>query len=192
METHDEAGRRLYAYSSLQRGLHWFMAAIILVALGFGVWSSFLVVGTPFRRELLDVHKSLGMTALALVILRVACRLTLGEPPYREPLDRLSRIGAHGAHGALYLMMLYMPLSGYLFSAAGGYSLPWFGLFSWPRLLPLDKAASIFGQTLHHWGAWAIGALLILHGMAVVWHALVKKDEVLSRMLPHIGWRPAE
>lgn len=177
-----EASR--YSYRRVQRGLHWLMAAVILAAFALGVWSAYLVVGSPFRRALLDIHKSLGMTALVLLGLRVVCRLALGEPPYREPLDRLSRIGAHLAHGALYLMMLYMPLSGYLFSAAGGYSLPWFGLFSWPRLLPRDKTAAALGQTLHHWGAWIIGALLVLHGMAVVWHVFVKKDEVLSRMAP--------
>lgn len=177
-----DAGR--YSYTGLQRGLHWLMAAIILAAFALGVWSAYLVVGTPLRRALLDIHKSLGMTALVLLALRVACRLALGEPPYRKLLDTLSRIGAHMAHGALYLMMLYMPLSGYLFSASGGYSLPWFGLFSWPRLLPRDKMTADFGETLHHWGAWIIGGLLVLHGLAVVWHVFVKKDEVLSRMAP--------
>ena len=173
-----------YQYSRIQRSLHWLMAAIILIAIGLGIWSSYLVVGTPFRRALLDVHKSLGMTALALLLLRIAVRLFLGEPLYRRPLDALTRVGAHLAHGALYLMMLFMPLTGYLFSAAGGYSLPWFGLFSWPRILPHDEPDALLGQSLHHIGAWAICALLIAHGLAVIWHAAVKKDEVLSRMLP--------
>ncbi|MGA2895899.1 MAG: cytochrome b [Xanthobacteraceae bacterium] len=176
------AGR--YNYTGVQRGLHWLMAAIIVVAFGLGVWSAYLAPGTPVRVALLDVHKSLGMTALVLLALRVGCRLALGEPPYRKPLDRLSRIGAHMAHGLLYLLMLFMPLSGYVYSASGGHSLPWFGLFSWPQLVPRDKAAEALGQTLHHWGAWVIGALLLVHGLAVVWHVFVKKDEVLSRMAP--------
>jgi cytochrome b561 len=173
-----------YHYSRIQRSLHWLMAAIILIAIGLGIWSSYLVVGTPFRRALLDIHKSLGMTALALLLLRIAVRLFLGEPLYRRPLDVLTRVGAHLAHGALYLMMLFMPLTGYLFSAAGGYSLPWFGLFTWPRVLPHDEPDALLGQSLHHIGAWVICALLIAHGLAVIWHAAVKKDEVLSRMLP--------
>jgi cytochrome b561 len=181
-----------YTYSPLQRTLHWLMAAIIFAALALGIWSSFLPVGTPFRVALLDVHKSLGMTALALLLVRITCRLVLGQPPYRQRLVLLSRIGAHLVHGALYLVMLGMPLSGYLFSAAGGHSLPWFGLFSWPRLVPLDETAATAGQTLHHWGAWLIGTLLILHVLAVGWHVFVKKDEVLSRMLPSAKAAAAE
>src|ERR1700722_20528589 len=94
-----------YHYSRIQRSLHWLMAAIILIAIGLGIWSSYLVVGTPFRRALLDVHKSLGMTALALLLLRIAVRLFLGEPLYRRPLDALTRVGAHPSHGALFLLV---------------------------------------------------------------------------------------
>jgi cytochrome b561 len=78
--------------------------------------------------------------------------------------------------------MLVMPVTGYIFSGAGGYSLPWFGLFAWPRVLPLDKSLAHLGQGLHYWSAWAIGAVLAAHIAAVGWHQWVKRDEVLSRM----------
>ena len=81
-------------------------------------------------------------------------------------------------------LMLFMPLTGYWNSAAGGYSLPFFWLFQWPRLLPVDKASSRLGEELHVWGAWAIYAVVGLHLAAVLWHQWVKRDGVLSRMLP--------
>ncbi|GLS19996.1 cytochrome b [Labrys miyagiensis] len=173
-----------YHYDRQQRLFHWLMAAIIFTAIGLGVWAAFLEPGTSPRREILDIHKSLGMTALVLVVLRLVYRLLAGEPLYRNAPPALTHLAARLAHLALYGLMFFMPLTGYLFSASGNYSLPWFGLFSWPRLLPLDKARALLGESLHYWGAWAIGAVLTLHVLAVAWHVLVRKDEVLERMLP--------
>ena len=86
----------------------------------------FRVPGTPVRRMLLEWHKSLGMTALVLIVFRIAYRLATKTPPYAERLGRLTHLGATGAHAALYGLMLFMPLTGYWFSAEGGYSLPFF------------------------------------------------------------------
>jgi cytochrome b561 len=79
-------------------------------------------------------------------------------------------------------MMIYMPITGYLFSAAGGYSLPWFGLFQWPRLLPKNADTANWGELLHDRGAWIVGGVVALHLVAVVWHQWIKRDEVLARM----------
>ncbi len=173
-----------YRYDRLQRALHWGMAAIILVAVAIGFYCSLLTPGTPTRKALLEIHKSLGTTAFWLVLIRIGYRLIAGAPAYRRPLDRLTHVGAASAHGALYLLMIAMPVTGYLFSAAGGYSLPWFGLFQWPRLTPSDADLAHWGQWLHGWGAYFIYAVLAAHIAAVAWHQLVKKDEVLARMLP--------
>ncbi len=172
-------------YDVVQRTLHWTMAVIILLAIAIGVYCEyFLVPGTPLRRFLLDIHKSLGMTALLLVIIRLAYRFIKGAPAYREHLSKLVHAAAEAAHWALYAIMLYMPITGYINSGAGGNTLPWFGLFQWPRLVPLDKPLAHWGSYLHGWGAYAIYALLTLHIGAVIWHQFVRRDSVLSRMLP--------
>jgi cytochrome b561 len=160
------------------------MAAIIFSAIGIGAYVSYIPPGTGPRPALLDFHKSLGMTALILVAVRSVYRLIRGEPSYQEPPAFLPHIAAKLAHFGLYALMLFMPVTGYLFSGAGGYSLPWFGLFSWPRLVAHDMAVAAFGQQLHHIGAWVIGGLLLAHILAVIWHRWIKKDEVLARMLP--------
>jgi cytochrome b561 len=123
------------------RWLHWTMAALIFVAIGLGVASAYLPVGQQPRKGLLEIHKSLGFTILAL-----------------------------------------MPITGYLFSAAGGYSLPWFGLLQWPRLLPHDSSIANWGEVLHDRDAWVIAGVLLLHLAAVGWHRWIKRDDVLSRM----------
>ncbi|MGY2047746.1 cytochrome b [Methylobacterium sp. JK268] len=171
-------------YHPAQRGFHWGMAALIGIALALGIAAAYLPPGTSPRREILDIHKSIGLTVLVLLPLRLVSRWILGEPSYRAPPSRLAHAAARAAHLALYGLMLLMPLSGYVDSGAGGYSLPWFGLFSWPRLVPLDKALSHTGAAVHEWGAWAIGGLLALHVAAVVWHAAIRRDEVLGRMWP--------
>jgi cytochrome b561 len=171
-------------YDAIQRALHWTMAVVIIVAVLIGLYCSFQVPGTPVRRFLLEIHKSLGMTALVLLVVRVVYRLVKGAPAYAEPLGRLVHLGASAGHLGLYAIMLFMPVTGYIYSAAGGNSLPWFWLFQWPRIVSLDKPLAHLGAVLHGWGAYAIYALLALHIAAVVWHQWVKKDGVLARMLP--------
>jgi cytochrome b561 len=173
-----------FQYDGAQRAFHWVMAVIILVAIAIGIYTAYLPPGTSPRRELLDLHKSLGMTAMVMIVLRIAYRLYRGEPRYREPPRRAAHLAAAGAHWLLYALMIYMPVTGYLNSGAGGYSLPWFGLFTWPRLIAIDKPVSALFELLHERGAWVIGALVLLHVAAVAWHRWVKRDEVLSRMAP--------
>jgi cytochrome b561 len=171
-----------FRFGRVLRWLHWTTAALILIAIGLGVVSAFLPVGQQPRKGLLEIHKSLGFTILALVIVRLAWRLWTGEPPYRQPLDRLTHLASRAGHAGLYAMMIFMPVTGYMFSAAGGYSLPWFGLFQWPRLLPHDMALADRGELLHDRAAWVIVGIVLLHLAAVGWHRWIRRDEVLSRM----------
>jgi cytochrome b561 len=174
--------KRKFIFGPVQRWLHWTMAVLIFLALGLGVVSAYLPVGQEPRKSLLDLHKSLGLTIAVLLIVRLAWRIIAGEPPYRQPLDRVTHLASRAGHAALYALMIFMPATGYLFSAAGGYSLPWFGLFQWPRLLPHDTTMASWGETLHDRAAWIIAAVLVMHLAAVAWHHWVKRDEVLSRM----------
>ncbi len=175
---------RLPHYDRAQRLFHWSMAAIILAAMLIGLYCAYQPPGQATRRFLLEWHKSLGMTALVLAVLRIAYRLAVAAPPYAERMGRLNHAAAWSAHLGLYVLMLAMPLTGYWNSAAGGYSLPFFWLLQWPRVLPLDKASSRIGEELHLWGAWVLYAVVGLHIAAVVWHQLIRRDGVLSRMLP--------
>ena len=172
-------------YDAVQRALHWAMAAIILVAIAIGFYcSTYLQPGTPLRMELLDIHKSLGMTALVLVAIRILYRLAIGAPDYARPLGKLTHYAASAAHLLLYGLMIWMPISGYIYSASGGHSVPWFGIFSWPIVVPQDQPLSVWGKFFHVWGADVIYVVLSLHVLAVIWHQFFKKDKVLARMLP--------
>jgi cytochrome b561 len=171
-----------FRYNAAQRALHWAMALIILVAIALGAWAATLPSGVPPRSELLYVHKSLGMLALVLLVVRVAVRALRGAPGWRVPLPPAIRAAAHAGHGLLYALMLAMPVSGYVLSAAGGHPIPFFGLFSWPILVDKYKPLSEAAGGAHYWLAWAMGAIVAVHIAAALWHHIVRKDETLLRM----------
>ncbi len=175
------------AYHPFFRTIHWLMAVLIFGALALGVWATQLPKG-DMRSEVLFVHKSFGVTVLALIVVRVVARLALGAPPYVTPLTPLTRIVAHSVHGLLYLLMIALPVSGYVMSSAGGHPPSFFGLFTLPNLVGADKSLDDSARQAHYVFAWAIGALIALHIAAVVWHVM-KRDTVLTRMWPR--YRPS-
>src|SRR6202041_4032491 len=73
------------------RTIHWLMAALIFVTLPLGVWASLLPSGGSARIEILFFHKSIGVTVLGLIALRIVWRLIVGAPPYAEPLRKLHK-----------------------------------------------------------------------------------------------------
>ena len=170
-------------YHPLLRTLHWLMALCIFGALGLGVWASELPRGAT-RSDVLFVHKSFGVAVLFLIVVRIVARLVLGSPAYAIALGRLTHAAAHTAHLLLYALMIAMPVSGYLTSAAGGHEVSFFGLFALPNLVGQNKALDEGASQAHYVFAFAIGVVLAVHLLAVVWHARIKRDSVLTRMWP--------
>ncbi|MGO9744447.1 MAG: cytochrome b [Roseiarcus sp.] len=179
---------RAGSYSAALRSLHWAIAALILLAIAIGVVAIYLPRG-ELRGELLVFHKSLGVTALALAIARILVRLVECAPAYVPPLGALNRAAAHIVHFALYVLMIAMPVSGYVHSMAGKHDFSWFGLIPVPNFIAPDKAVEAAAGRAHYVLALVIGALLVGHVGAAIWHARIKRDLVLTRMWP--GWRPA-
>ncbi|RBP04548.1 cytochrome b561 [Roseiarcus fermentans] len=175
-------------YNPAFRTLHWLMALLILIGLGLGVWASQLPKG-DLRSEILFVHKSFGVAVLALVVIRILARLVLGLPAYPAPLGRLTEIAAGGAHAALYVLMIALPISGWVMSGFAGREVSFFGLYTLPQLVSENKELAGRAALAHEVLAWAIGVVIAVHLLAVVWHVVVKRDAVLTRMWPR--WTPA-
>jgi cytochrome b561 len=181
--------REVAAYDPGLRTIHWLMAALIFVALPLGVWASRLPSGGGTRIEILFFHKSIGVTVLGLVALRIVWRLVVGAPAYVEPLGKLTQVASRAGHLALYALMIAMPVSGYLGSTAGGRPVSWFGLFELPKLVAKDRVLAVAASWAHLVFAWMLALVLAAHLGAVVWHAMIKRDSVLTRMWP--SFRPA-
>ncbi len=178
------ASRSVNSYDGAQRAFHWIIAALILLAIPLGVVATLLSAGASSRSELLFVHKSLGMTVLVLAAFRVVYRVIAGAPPYAQALGLLTRAASHTTHFALYILMIAMPVTGYINSVAGGHEAPWFGLFNWPVVVPQDRALAHWGARAHYWLAWTIGAFFLLHFAGVVWHVWIRRDQIFARMWP--------
>lgn len=174
-------------YDPLLRWIHWATAIIFITAMLIGFYCGLQQPGTSPRRELLEVHKSLGVTLFVLAILRVMVRVSTAAPPESSSLSRPVRLAARLNHWALYFVLLAMPVTGYMFSSAGGYSLRYFWTFSWPRLFAGNRWIEHAGEVSHGTLAYLVYAAVALHIGATFWHVLVKKDATLSRMWPASG-----
>lgn len=172
------------AYDPLLRFIHWTTAILFIAAMLIGLYCGLQPAGTSPRRELLEIHKSLGITVLFLAMLRVMVRVATTAPPEPATFGPLVRLASRLNHWALYLILFVMPVTGYMFSSAGGYSLRYFGTFSWPRLFGVDKTISHLGEITHDTLAYLVYAAVGMHILATLWHVLVMKDETLARMWP--------
>ncbi|MGJ5009016.1 cytochrome b [Bradyrhizobium sp. SZCCHNS3002] len=172
------------AYDPLLRWIHWTTALLFIAAMLIGLYCGLQPAGTSPRRELLEIHKSLGITLFLLAIARLIVRARTSAPPAPAAFGPVVRALSQLNHWALYAVLLVMPVTGYMFSSAGGYSLRYFGTFSWPRLFAGDKAIAHAGEVTHDTLAYLVYLVVGLHIAATLWHAFVKKDETLARMWP--------
>lgn len=168
--------------------LHWTIAVLILSIGAVG-----LVMGelprSPKWFWVYTLHKSLGLTVLALVLVRIAWRLYAGAPPPVEGTPRWQARLASLTHGAIYVLILAMPLSGWLYDSASGLRpFRWFGLAEVPKLSPPHEALADAMHETHELLFWVLIALVIGHAGAALYHHFVRRDATLARMLPR-RWR---
>lgn len=168
-------------YTPVAKGLHWLMAVMIMGLLALGIYMHDLPL-SPQKLELYSWHKWFGVTAFLLVWLRLAWRVTHRPPALPESMAPLMRLAAHAGHAALYVLMIAIPLSGWLMSSAKGFQTVWFGVLPIPDLVGRDKPLGDLLQQVHQ----ALNLLLMLtlagHVAAALWHHFVLKDDTLRRM----------
>ncbi len=183
-------------YASVAIALHWLIAVAILTNLWLG-WCMGHAEGMDQFR-LFQLHKSVGITVLLLAIVRIAWRLSHRPPPYPAGMTPFERRAAGGLHALFYLLMLALPLSGWVIVSASAYNLPTllFGAVPWPHIAPVHDLPAASRQlvedrtrTAHMWLAWLFLALIALHVAAALKHHFHDRDDVLARMLPRLRRR---
>ena len=164
-----------------QRLLHWLMALGLAgnVVLGF-------VLDTlgrgPVAIRWFGYHKSIGLSLLLLVLLRLLAR-AIHTRPGLPPQPRWERVAHACTQSGLYLTMLLLPLSGWLYNSASGFPLRWFGWFGVPALSGSDPALKSLALAVHQACAWALVALVLVHVAAALDHHFRRRDRVLREML---------
>ncbi len=170
-------------WGAMSQLLHWTMVVLIVGMASVGLLMTEMA-NTPRKIEIYALHKSFGLTLLALVVLRLGWRLYAGAPPPVAGTPSWQARIAALSHAALYLMMFAMPLSGWLFNSAAGYPLQWFGLFNLPALTASDEGLRDTANALHVNGFRVLLVLVLVHVSAAFYHHLFRQDATLLRMLP--------
>ena len=171
-------------YGPVARALHWLVAglAVIVVALGWAMPEA--PRETASRELLLLLHRSLGLSILALMVFRVVWRLRHPTPPLPADFPRIEALAAHADHALLYLLFLVMPLSGYLNAAFAGHAVSFFGVVTIPPLVAENARLSQAAIAVHLAGQFLVYALVGVHVAAALLHRFVRRNRILDRMLP--------
>lgn len=161
---------------------HWIM---VLGILGNGVWGLLMTGMKPSMSKInvYALHKSIGLTVLALLLLRLLWRLA-DRPPPDEPAPRWQHIMAAISHALMYVLVAAIPLSGWWFNSLSGYPLQWFKLFNLPALAGKHEQLAKLALDAHEYLFWLLMGVLVVHVGAALKHHLADNDDVLRRMLP--------
>lgn len=174
-------------WGAVSQSLHWLIAALILL-LGIVGLTMGELPRTPKYFWVYTAHKSLGITVLALVVLRLGWRLYAGAPQPVPGTPTWQERIASATHWLLYALIFALPLSGWLYDSASGLR-PFrlFGLVEMPKLSAPDERTSQISHAIHEWGFWLLVAVVLAHAGAALYHHVHQRDDTLARMLPQ-GW----
>lgn len=180
-------------YTNVAIALHWIVAVLMIANLVGGL----LVDKLPddWIRPVIDVHKSIGVTVIFFILMRILWRVGHKPPPFSAGMKLWERMAAHIVHYGLYAFMLWMPITGWLhdsaWKAADEIPLKWFGLFEFPRAgfimsLPPEQKEhlhDLFGK-MHGIAGYVLFWLVILHIAGALKHQFVDKEAEFRRMWP--------
>lgn len=177
----DTAGEVRYTLPAI--ALHWVIAVLVIGMLILGYTMVDIPKGVPGRAVYFNLHKSLGVLAGVLILLRLGWRLAHPAPPLPRGTSRLMARAAQWSHGLLYLCMVLQPATGYLSSSFNKYGIRFFGL-ALPNWAWEDKHLRELFMTYHQLIAFAFIVLIVVHVLAACKHLLIDRDRIFGRMLP--------
>jgi cytochrome b561 len=172
-------------YSGAARALHWLIVALLVAQFIFAWTMPHIGRDTPVT-TLISLHFTIGIVILAVAVMRLAVRVTHGEPEPEDGLPPWQLQSARLVHWLLYLLLFVIPILGWLNASWRGMPIVMFG-HELPELL--TKRAAGWGWTgdVHAFLAtWVLLALVGLHVLAALYHYLIRRDGVLQRMLPGV------
>lgn len=179
MGARSDAGR----WGSIAKAFHWIIALLVIGLLVGGLTMTEMKL-SPDKLRFYALHKSIGITVLALMLLRFAWR---GVDPRPEDVAGMSpsvAFLARAVHRLFYVALIAMPISGWVYNSAANFPLQWFGLVQLPAIVAPDKELKHLAHEVHEFLAWTLIALLIVHLAGALKHHLIDRDDTLRRMLP--------
>ncbi len=174
---------RVVSYSSGFRWLHWGIAAVVILLLSLSFFLDALQ--DSIKPSAVLIHKSLGLTILGLMVVRLFWVFRTGRLPLPTTMPQWEVVLARVVQAMMYVVLFAMPLVGWVMSLLSNHVPSFFGLFYLPipGIAPNPALAKIFFQA-HQSLAWVLIILITLHVAGALKHAIIDKDNVMERMLP--------
>ncbi len=177
----------LTRYRTPARLFHWTMALLVLLMIPAGAIMIREGISRDIQNTLFIFHKNVGVLILFLVIARLVFRLLNPPPPLPADMPDVQKRIAGATHLALYAFLFLMPIAGYVRVKAGGFPIETLDALGVPSLVPRSDALAEVAKSVHYAGSLAITAVVLLHVGAAIYHGVVRKDGVFSRMWPPAG-----
>ena len=174
-------------YTPVAIALHWLMALLLVGLFGVGLYMSDLTL-SPWKLKVYSWHKWAGVTVFGLVLIRLLWRALHRPPTLPDGMPLLMQRAAHLGHALLYILMVAIPLAGWLMSSAKGFQTVYFGVLPIPDLLAKDKALGELLANVHAALAYVLAVVVAGHAAVALKHHLFDRDDILIRMLP--PWWP--
>ncbi len=168
-------------YSIPARVLHWLTALLVLITIPAGIAMANIGAG-PLQNFLFDLHRSIGVLLIPVILLRLAYRLYDAPPPLPADIPAIQQFAASSVHVALYALLIVQPIVGWIGTSAFRAPIAVFWLFELPPIWPENRAFSDQVFQVHRVIAYLIVLLLCAHIGAALFHHFVRRDRVLLRM----------
>ncbi len=178
------------AYTRTAVLLHWIVAGLVVIQFTLAALADNAAeTGAKLRQlALLANHKSVGITILAVMSVRLAWRMAVRPPPLPDSVPRWQVTASKISHWSMYALLVAMPVTGWLMSSASAYSVSWFNLFQLPDFVSPDPTVKAAFKTVHETLAALLFVVAIVHVAAALKHLLVNRDSVMQRMSPRAGF----
>ena len=172
-------------YTAVAISLHWLVFALVLAAWSLGLYMVDLPL-SPQKLKYFSWHKWIGVTIFLFATARLAGRFVHPAPPLPLSVPAWQRSAAYVSYALLYVLILAIPISGWLFSSASGVPVVYFGELPLPNPVEKDKELAEFLKQIHIFLNWTLFVIVCVHVLAALKHHIVDRDDVLARMLPII------
>jgi cytochrome b561 len=170
-------------WGSVAITLHWLVATLILLVQVPAGLIMLRVEPGILQNTLFNIHKNIGLVIFALACVRLGWRLANPIPGLPIDVPGWQERIAHLTHFLLYALIFLLPISGFLYTAFGGFPVPLFMAWDLGQLIPTSKPQAEVWQAIHYWSQWALYVVVGLHVAGALQHHLVHQDDVLKRML---------
>lgn len=169
-------------YRPPARWLHWIVAAVVLLMIPAGLIMTREGIPRPLQDTLFLFHKNTGVLLFPVILVRLAYRLTHPAPPLPASVPQWQRVIARATHVLLYLLLIVMPVAGFVRVRAGGYPIELLDRLGIGPWIAKSEGLADFAQGVHWAGGMLLIGLVALHVGAAFYHALILRDGVWSGM----------